>query len=80
MNVEILLHDETTGLARVRFTHNNVVHEDTYDLTLVIPGSKKLFAELGQEFTKEKQLQSLDSLTTWIQKDIESGVLTNRME
>jgi hypothetical protein len=80
MNVEIITHDETTGEARIKFSHNDVVHEDNYNLKLVIPGSEKLLKQLNQEFTKEIQLKALDTLTKWIQKDIESGAITNKLE
>jgi len=80
MNVEILKHDVQTAKAKVRFSHLDVVHEDNYDLSLIIPGTKRLLAELGQEFTKELQLKALDKLTEWIQRDIESGALTKKPE
>ena len=79
MNVEILSHDVATGEARIKFSHLDVVHEDNYDLKLVIPGSKLLMEQWGQEFTEEMQLKALDRLTEWVQRDIESGALKNRM-
>ena len=80
MNVKIITHDETTGKARIKFSHNDVVHETDYNLKLVIPGSEKLLAELGQEFTKDIQLKALDTLTKWVKRDIESGAITNKLE
>lgn len=79
MNVEILSHDVATGEARIKFSHLDVVHEDNYDLKLVIPGSKLLMEQWGQEFTEEMQLKALDRLTEWIQSHIESGALKNRL-
>lgn len=79
MNVEILSHNVATGEARVRFSHMDVVHEETYDLTLVIPGSKKIFADLGQEFTEEFQLKALDRLSEWVKRDIEAGVFQTHL-
>lgn len=79
MNVEIISHDEVTGLARIKFSHLDVVHESDYDLSLVIPNTKMLLAQLDMEFTKELQLKALEKLTVWITKDIESGILTNNI-
>ena len=80
MNVEILSHDVSTGKARIKFSHLDVVHESDYDLTLVIPGTKTLLAKLNMEFTEEIQLKALDSLTKWVQRDIEAGTLKNKIE
>ena len=77
MNVEILSHNVETGDARIRFSHLDVVHESDYNLKLVIPGSQRLLADLGMEFTEELQLKTLENLTTWITRDIESGALKN---
>ena len=79
MNVEIISHDEVTGQARIKFSHLDVVHEDNYDLSLVIPGTKMLLAQLDMEFTKELQLKALEKLTEWLTRDIESGALKNRL-
>jgi hypothetical protein len=80
MNVEILTHDVDTGAARIRFTHNDVVLEDNYNLKMIIPGSVKVLEALGQSFTEEMQLTALGSLTAWIQRDIEAGIIKNRPE
>lgn len=77
MNVEIISHDPSTGLAHIKFTHNNVVVEDTYNLRMVIPGSEKVLSSLGQDFTKELQLKALDNLTATMTSNIESGAITN---
>jgi hypothetical protein len=77
MNVEIISHDTTTGQARIKFSHLDVVHEADYNLKLVIPGSENVLTQMGQEFTKELQLKALDRLTEWLTRDIESGALKN---
>lgn len=77
MNVEILSHDAATGNARIKFSHNDVVHEDNYNLKLVIPSSERILKELNQEFTEELQLKALDKLTEWVRIDIESGAIKN---
>ena len=80
MNLEIISHDEASAKARLKFTHNSVVHEDTYDLSLVVPGTTRIFAELNMEFTKEHQLKVIEKLKNLIQNQIESGALINRPE
>ena len=80
MIVEVLEHDEVTTKARIKFTHNDVVHEEDYDLSLVVPGTTKVFSDLKIEFTKEHQLKVIDILTKWVQKNIESGLITNGID
>jgi hypothetical protein len=80
MNVEIISHDDTTGKARIKFSHNDVVHEADYDLTLVVPGMQKTLTDLGQTYTREMQLKALDKLIESIQFGIESGGIQNRIE
>jgi len=80
MNVEILTHNVDTGAARIKFTHNDVVLEDNYNLKMIIPGSAKVLESLGQSFTEEMQLKALENLTAWIQRDIDAGHLTNKLE
>jgi hypothetical protein len=80
MNVEILSHDVTTGEAIIRFTYKDIVHTDKYNLMLVIPGSKMLMEQWGQEFTKEMQLKALDRLTEWVTRDIDAGVFQTRLD
>lgn len=79
MNVEILSHNVATGNSRIRFTHKDVVWEDNYNLMLIVPSSKMVLTQLGQEFTEEMQLKALATLTGWIEKDIDDGVLKNRL-
>ena len=80
MNLEIISHDEASAKARLKFTHNGVVHEDNYDLSLVVPGTTRIFAELNMEFTKEHQLKEIEKLKNLIHNQIESGALLNRPE
>lgn len=80
MNVEVIEHNVQTGMAKVRFEYQGVVHEDSYNLKMVIPGSERIFNELGQEFTEEFQLKALDRLTGWIKNDIEAGTFHPRLD
>lgn len=80
MNVEILSHDVATGEAIVKFTYKDVVHTSKYNLMLIIPGSKMLMEQWGQEFTEEMQLKALDRLSEWIQRDIDAGVFQTHID
>lgn len=71
----IISHDVQTKKATVKFEHNDVVFEDTVDLTLVIPGSQMVLAQMGLEFNEEMQLRALDSYTHLIQTQIEAGII-----
>ena len=55
MQVEMLSWDKTTGKARIRFSHNDVVHTESYDLKLVVPGTERLLGELSMEFDELMQ-------------------------
>lgn len=80
MNVEIIYHDVETAKARIKFEHLDVVYEDNFDLALVTPGQKMVFERINQEFTSELQLKVIEQLIVKIQNQIESGMVTNRLE
>lgn len=77
MQVETLSHDPETHIAKLRFTHNGVVVEDTYNLLLVEPTMKRTLEITGVSFTLEMQQTVIDKLTGWIQDAIDSGGLRN---
>jgi hypothetical protein len=77
MQVEVLSHDPNTYIAKLRFTHNGVVVEDTYNLLLVEPTMKRTLEITGVSFTPEMQQTVIDKLTGWIQDAIEAGGLRN---
>ena len=77
MQVEMLSWDKTTGKAKIRFSHNGVVHTDSYNLLLVVPGVERLLGELGAEFDEAMQQRVIDKLTAQMQRDIEAGVIKN---
>lgn len=77
MQVEILERNVEAGTARIRFTHNGVTHTNSYDLALVVPGTKLVFAQYGVEFDETKQQQVIDKLTAQIQREIEAGIIQN---
>jgi hypothetical protein len=78
MERTIITHDEETAIAVVRFEHNGVTVEETFNLDMVIPGAKKVFEDFGLAFDKAAQLRALDQLTTRIQTMIENGAIQNR--
>ena len=78
MLVEVLSHDTETFMAEIKFTHNDVVVQDTYDLLLVEPTMKKTLEMENTTFTPEMQQAVIDKLTGWIQSSIEAGGLRNK--
>lgn len=73
MLVEILSHDVNTYMAEIKFTHNDVVVQDKFNLLLVEPTMKQTLYLLGEEFTPEHQQTVIDNLTAWMQRNIERG-------
>ena len=78
MLVEVLSHDVETYIAEIRFTHNDVVVQDTYNLLLVEPTMKATLARTNSAFTPEMQQKVIEKLTGWIQAQIEAGGLEDR--
>jgi hypothetical protein len=77
MKRTIVSHDTNTGIAIIKFEHNDVTFEDSFDLKKVIPGSEHILNEMGIEFTKKHQQTVIDKLTTTVQSHIEAGVIKN---
>lgn len=77
MLVEVLSHNTETFMAEIRFTHNGVVVQDTYNLLFVEPTMKATLERVGQPFSLQMQQETIDRLTAWIQRNIERGGLTN---
>jgi len=77
MKRTIVSHDTDTGIAVIKFEHNDVSYEDTFDLKKVIPGSDHILNEMGIEFTKKHQQTVIDKLTDKVQSHIEAGIITN---
>lgn len=77
MNLEILERDIQAGTAKLRFSHNDVVHTGTYDLKMVVPGTDRVLAEYGMAFDEPMQQKVIDKLTAQIQREIEAGILHN---
>lgn len=77
MQVEVLSWNKETGKARLKFSHNDVVHADSYDLKLVVPGTEKLLGELGVDFDETMQQRVIDKLTENVRLDIEAGRIKN---
>jgi hypothetical protein len=72
MNVEIISHNTETGIADIRFTHNGLEHRSTYDLGMVIPGTRNTCKKMGIIFDAKMQMKVIDKLTEWVHKDLES--------
>jgi hypothetical protein len=79
MQVEILSHDTNTYMAKLRFTHNGVVVEDTYNLLLVEPTMQSTLIRTNSTFSVELQQSVIDTLTGWVKNGIEQGALVNRL-
>lgn len=77
MLVEILSHDVDTGIAEIKFTHNGVVVQDTYNLLLVEPSMKRTLELTNSTFTADLQQSVITMLTGWVQRNIERGGLQN---
>ena len=77
MQVEILSHDVGRGFIEMKFVHNGVTHNQSYDLGLVIPGTRKTLQDQNKEFTLEMQQQVIQRITEQVQREIESGILVN---
>lgn len=77
MNIEVLSHDTETFMAELRFTHNGVVVQNTYNLLLVEPAMKRALDMLDQTFTPEMQQTVISKLANWIKDSIEAGGLKN---
>lgn len=77
MNLEILERDIQAGTAKLRFTHNGITHTDSYDLAMIVPGTKQVFAQYNVAFDEAKQQTVIDKITAQIQRDIEAGIIHN---
>jgi hypothetical protein len=77
MQVTIIQRDTQKGTAKIKFEHNGITHTDTYDLAMVVPGTKLIFEQYGVEFDEAKQQQIIDKLTVMVQTQIEAGILHN---
>lgn len=78
MIVDVISHDKAEGTALIKFSHNDVVFTQQYDLKMVIPGTVHVLAGYGMEFTEAMQQTVIDRLIAQVQRDIEAGVIQNR--
>lgn len=77
MERTVLSHDVGSGIALIRFVHNDVTIEQEFNLKLVVPGSQHIFEQMGIAFTEAHQLTALDKLTEILTFQIDSGAVTN---
>jgi hypothetical protein len=75
MNRTIISHDTDKGIARIRFDQDGVVHEDTYDLVKVIPGTELTLKRQNVAFTVDIQNNVIDKLASWMQKKFDSNTV-----
>lgn len=80
MNVTIISHDTKTGIAVIKFEHKGVTVQNMYDLGMVIPSTRAVFADLGMAFTPEYQKAALEHLTDRVKRGIEDGSIRNPPE
>jgi hypothetical protein len=79
MQVTILERNISNATARIKFEHNNVTHISTYNLDMVIPGTDLHFKKQGIPFDEAQQQTIIDKLTAQIQKEIEAGIIVNKI-
>lgn len=77
MKTTIISHDKEKAVATIKFEHNDVTFEDTFDLKMIIPGSAHILNEMGIDFTEDHQTKVIEKLTAKVQSNIESGIITN---
>lgn len=77
MKTELLEHDVNRGVARIRFSHKDVVHTQTYDLGLVVPGTLRALSESGEQFTLALQKEVIEKLEAQVQREIDAGIICN---
>lgn len=76
----ILSHDIDAGTARIRFEHQGVTLEDTYQLIQIIPGTSYVLAAMNLPFTEEAQLAAMNYLEASVTRGIEAGMIVNKPE
>lgn len=77
MICNVISHDVESAIAVARFEHMGVTFEQEFDLGLVIPGTRKVFADLGLLFDEAAQLRALAHLTNVIELGIETGAIND---
>jgi len=80
MNVEILAYDKANAIADIRFTQNGFIHEETYDLGLVVPGTRITCQKLNVPFDMNMQSNVISKLTEWMQIKMESVNFQTHLE
>jgi hypothetical protein len=79
MDVEVISHDVANAKAEIKFIHNGVTHQEIYDLDMVIPSTKQVFASLGMEFDSAAQAKAIEHQTEVVKRLIEAGYLKNKL-
>ena len=79
MQVEIINENDTNWTATIKFTHNDVVHEETYNLIDVIPGTDLQLKKAGISFDQTMKSNVISKLKEQVKREIEEGILTNKI-
>ena len=77
MQVEVLERDIQAGTARIRFSHGDVTHTQSYNLKMVVPGTDRVFETYNIEFNEAMQDTVIARLTEQVQREIEAGITHN---
>ncbi|MEV4934731.1 hypothetical protein [Sphingobium sp. LSP13-1-1.1] len=71
----ILSHDLEAGTAHIRFEHEGITIEDTYNLIHLVPGTEYVMASMGLSFDEFYQNKAIDYLEARLLDQIESGAI-----
>lgn len=77
MQVEVLERDIQAGTARIRFSHGDVTHTQSYNLKMVVPGTDRVLETYGMEFTEAMQETVIARLADQVKREIEAGITRN---
>lgn len=79
MQVEIIEEDNVNWTAKIKFTHNDVEHIETYNLIAVIPGTNLQLSKENRQFDQTMKSNVITKLTEQVQREIEAGIITNTL-
>lgn len=76
MQVDILEHDKENAKAKIKFTYQDIVITQDYDLKLVVPSTNIELAKLNVEYTEEVQQRIIDRVIAQVKAEIDAGILS----
>lgn len=77
MQVEVLERDIQAGTAKIRFSHGDVTHTQSYNLKMVVPGTDRVFETYNIEFNEAMQETVISRLAEQVKREIEAGITHN---